>query len=121
MIVEKEVFPHEVYIADTELLGGAFQFEDLMTGSNIRVLLDCLNDTYDLNKLMAYDLLATCHPSRLPFQVSCLRCCIALYYHIPYASVTLLWCIGQTVFRNKTLTSSIEQCVSFKVFNRLSV
>ena len=41
-----------------------------MSSNNIRVLLDCFRDSYDVNKLMAYELLASCPADRLPFQVS---------------------------------------------------
>ena len=41
-----------------------------MIDRNIHVLLDCLGDTYDVNKNIAYELLSKCQPSKLPFQVS---------------------------------------------------
>lgn len=40
-----------------------------MTGDNVSILLDCLSDTYEHNKMMAYDILKAVPPQHLPFQV----------------------------------------------------
>ena len=40
-----------------------------MTQDNISVLVDCLSDSYEDNKMMAYDLLMAAPSQQLPFQV----------------------------------------------------
>ncbi|XP_031550253.1 thyroid adenoma-associated protein homolog [Actinia tenebrosa] len=45
-----------------------FVFDDVMTDDNIAVLLECFNDTYEVNKTLAYELLTNGSPKSLPFQ-----------------------------------------------------
>lgn len=46
-----------------------FSITEVMTGDNVSILLDCLSDTYEHNKMMAYDILKAVPPQHLPFQV----------------------------------------------------
>ena len=46
-----------------------FNINDVMMQDNIYVLLDCLSDSYESNKVMAYDILSATPLERLPFQV----------------------------------------------------
>lgn len=46
-----------------------FQINDVMTEDNIYILLDCLDDSYEINKLLAYDILLATPSELLPFQV----------------------------------------------------
>ena len=46
-----------------------FQINDVMMQDNIYILLDCLSDSYEINKLLAYDMLLATPSELLPFQV----------------------------------------------------
>ena len=46
-----------------------FQINDVMTRDNIYILLDSLSDSFEMNKLLAYDLLLAAPSELLPFQV----------------------------------------------------
>ncbi|XP_078352490.1 tRNA (32-2'-O)-methyltransferase regulator THADA-like isoform X2 [Oculina patagonica] len=45
-----------------------FNINDVMMQDNIYILLDCLSDSYESNKTMAYDILFATPPEKLPFQ-----------------------------------------------------
>ena len=47
----------------------SFNITEVMTLDNIYILLDCLSDSYQANKIMAYDLLVATPSEQLPFQV----------------------------------------------------
>lgn len=47
----------------------AFHINDVMVQDNIYILLDCLSDSYEINKLLAYDILLATPSELLPFQV----------------------------------------------------
>ncbi|KAK3745523.1 hypothetical protein QZH41_009923, partial [Actinostola sp. cb2023] len=55
-----------------------FLFHDVMTTTNVTVLVECLSDSYDVNKVLAYELLATCPANILPFQTPYT---LQLWYH----------------------------------------
>ena len=48
-----------------------FDSSEIFTSQTVHILLDCFKDTYDINKQMAFDLLAACPASIHPFQVRC--------------------------------------------------
>ncbi|XP_022790978.1 thyroid adenoma-associated protein homolog isoform X3 [Stylophora pistillata] len=45
-----------------------FNMSEVMSQDNIHILLDCLSDSYQINKTMAYDLLMESPTKQLPFQ-----------------------------------------------------
>lgn len=47
----------------------SFNITEVLTQDNIFILLDCVSDSYEHNKIMAYDILMAAPPQRLPFQV----------------------------------------------------
>ncbi|XP_048585812.1 thyroid adenoma-associated protein homolog isoform X2 [Nematostella vectensis] len=53
---------------DSDSKYGSFHFHDVMHPCNIRGLMKCFSDTYDVNKQLAYDLLTSCPRDFLPFQ-----------------------------------------------------
>ena len=46
-----------------------FDCSEAITTDNVFILLDCLSDSYDVNKTMAYDIMLALPSEQLPFQV----------------------------------------------------
>ena len=46
-----------------------FNCNEAITTDNVFILLDCLSDSYDVNKTMAYDVILALTSEQLPFQV----------------------------------------------------
>ena len=48
-----------------------FECSEVFSTRTVHILLDCLKDTYDTNKQMAFDLLVACSSTIQPFAVRC--------------------------------------------------
>lgn len=58
-------FPVGAAVSKTD----SFNISEVITQDSISILLDCLSDSYEMNKMMAFDLLMATPPEQLPFQV----------------------------------------------------
>ncbi|KAJ7373357.1 hypothetical protein OS493_012949 [Desmophyllum pertusum] len=63
----KQIFSFE-QSDDSATKSDSFNINDVMTQDNIYILLDCLSDSYETNKMMAYDILLATPSEKLPFQ-----------------------------------------------------
>ena len=63
------MFSFSFYTGTADSNMGSFNISEVMTQDNISVLVDCLSDSYEDNKMMAYDLLMAAPSQQLPFQV----------------------------------------------------
>lgn len=61
-----------LFFVSVEPVTLTFNINDVMMQDNVYILLDCLNDSYESNKMMAFDILLATPPEQLPFQV-CLK------------------------------------------------
>lgn len=69
----KFLIPDNIFVSvDSATKSDSFNINDVMTQDNIYILLDCLSDSYETNKMMAYDILLATPSEKLPFQV-CLK------------------------------------------------